>query len=217
MTTQRTGGWADEGGASDLAQSVGEEAQEAIEVDESWEDFSASCEAEEAAEAEENARREREALEHKVGSFPHVSRPRQCARTLADHPDFTEISPVGIELAARHIAEVLKEPCAVIIGAGWRGMPDGNLWVHYAVRRQGRPIEGLFPGVPCHAEGPIEEHEFPMAEIDLKPPTMPDRLLLDLGYSAAEAYELQLVLEERGWTPQQEIRHCIARTLPGCY
>lgn len=141
--------------------------------------------------AELKAEYERKVLADKFHGRPRVRQHKRCAQELQDHKDFSKISPSGIELAARHIAEVLKKPDAVLIRAYW---PDDCLAVVYAEQAQGIEVEGLFKNLPAYADGPIVEDTIYFVDIEFESEEPCCNALTTLGYKPAWAHEIEYLL-----------------------
>lgn len=156
------------------------------------------------------AERQRRALEEEFNSRPRVRHHKQCVQWLQGHNDFLTISETGIELAARHVAECLGKPDAVLSSAYWAG---NTLWIKFWERQRGRKIEGLFKGLPAYEDDSIVTKEFHMGDVDFDPPGQPDETLEALGYTPAWAYEVEALLDENGKAPREAMQHGLIRAI----
>lgn len=152
----------------------------------------------------------RRALEEKFNSRPRVRRHRTCVRELRSNEDFLATSDIGIEFAARHVAEYLGRPDAVLSRAYWSG---NTPWIEFWERKRGPEVEGLFEGLPAYADGPIITEEFHMGHVDFEPPGGRDEMLTALGYPPAWAYEVEELLAKYGKDPREAMQDGLARAI----
>lgn len=143
----------------------------------------------------------------KLTTYPRVRDHKRCARELLGHEDFTAITAIGIEFAARHVAEALGKPNAVLSRVHWSGNTQR---IEFLGRQLGPEVEGLFEGLPAYEDGPIVTQEFHMGHVDFESPGPRDEMLTALGYPPAWSYEVEALFSSCNRIPQDAMQDGLA-------